>query len=96
MVRRCLAALALLVGCSPASGEPAPADDGRLRFHMRQHFTDARTIERMLIKDNLEDARALAFMLTRPAGAREQTAEGRALALAAGALVNARTLDEAL
>lgn len=63
---------------------------------MRQRFDDVRTIERMLVAGQLEEARALAFMLTRPLPGAPQTAASRDLALAAGALANARTIDEAL
>lgn len=63
---------------------------------MRQRFDDVRTIERMLVAGQLDDARTLAFMLTRPLPGAPQAATSRDLALAAGALANARTIDEAL
>ncbi len=63
---------------------------------MRQRIDDVRTIERMLVAGQLEEARALAFMLTRPIVGAPQSASSRDLAFAAGALANARTIDEAL
>jgi len=96
MLCRTLALVAIAAGCSSAHGEGVPPDEGRLRYHMRQRLGDTRTIERLLVDGKLDDARALAYMLTRPAGVADETCEGRELALAAGALAGATTLEGAL
>ena len=88
--------LAILAGCSQARAGDERADTGRVKHHMRQRIEDLRTIERMLVAGKLEEAKTLAFMLTRPADLVPEDPNTRALTLAAGALVNARTIDEAL
>jgi len=70
-----------------------------VRYHMRQHFNDLRTIESMLLAGKLETSKALAFMLTLPIsdpGMAPWAAETRMVALVAGELSQVRTLDEAL
>src|SRR5690606_31053111 len=66
MSRRACLVLALVAGCTPASGNDDPPDTARVKYHMRQRFNDVRTIERMLVAGKLEEARTLAFMLARP------------------------------
>lgn len=88
--------LAIFAGCSQALAGDDRADTGRVKHHMRQRIEDLRTIERLLVTGKLEEARALAFMLTRPADLVPGDPNTRAFTLAAGALVNARTVDDAL
>lgn len=95
MWRASLALVAILAGCSQASGGNDPTETGRTKYHMRQQFSDLRTIERMLVAGKLEEAKALAFLL-KPFGEVAQTAEAREVTLAVGALRNARTLDDAI
>lgn len=94
MWRACVWLIAAL-GCSQASGGNDPPGSGRTRYHMREHFNDLRTIERMLITGKLEDAKTLAYMLMRPSSAMPHAVEAREVALAATSLRNARTLEEA-
>jgi cytochrome c553 len=97
MTRAGLAFLAVLAACDrTASGNDDPPDTGRVKHHMREHFSDLRTIERLLVAGHLEEAKALAFMLTRPTPSLPTTAESRAVALAAGQLVQARTIEQAV
>jgi hypothetical protein len=68
-------------------------------FHMRRHFDDLRGVERLLIAGKLDDAKALAFLLTQPAkdpGMARWEVAGQRVTDAATALVNAPGLDEAL
>jgi cytochrome c553 len=91
---RSLALVAILAACTPtASGSDDPPETGRVKYHMRQRFSDLRTIERMLVAGKLEDAQALAYMLTRPVASVPQSRE---VNLATDALVNARTLAQAI
>ncbi|HEU4611075.1 MAG TPA: hypothetical protein VFS15_03315 [Kofleriaceae bacterium] len=91
---RSLALIALLAACTPtASAGDDPRDTGRVKYHMRQRFSDLRTIERMLVAGKLDDARALAYMLVRPIASAPKSRE---LDLATGALGNARTLAQAI
>lgn len=94
MWRLCVSFVAAL-GCGQASGDNDPPESGRVRYHMRQHFNDLRTIERMLVAGKLDDARALAYMLARPSSAMPQGSEAHDVAVAAGGLISARTLEEA-
>lgn len=96
MPHRYLALLAILAGCNQASGSNDPTETGRVRYHMRQHFNDLRTIERMLVAGKLEEAKTLAFMLTQPVNVVPDNADSREVSLAVGGLINARTIDEAL
>lgn len=96
MPRRASLVLALVAGCAQASGNDDPPDPARIKYHMRQRFNDVRTIERMLVAGKLEEARALAFMLSRPLTSVPPRSELRDMVLAAGALANARTIEEAL
>jgi cytochrome c553 len=89
------ALLAILAGCGQANGGNEPAETGRTKFHMRQHFSDLRTIERMLVAGKLEEAKTLAYML-KSVGDVGQTPETREVALAVGALRTARTIDDAI
>jgi hypothetical protein len=69
-----------------------------VRFHMQRHFDDLRAIERRLISGELAEARALAHLLTRPAGDPGLAAwdpEVRRVTDAALALAAAPSLDEA-
>ncbi|HEU4732306.1 MAG TPA: hypothetical protein VFT22_30640 [Kofleriaceae bacterium] len=69
-----------------------------VRFHMRRHFEDLRMIERLLVAGKLEDARALAHLLAKPArdpGFAPWAAESQRLTDAALALASATSLEEA-
>jgi cytochrome c553 len=69
-----------------------------VRFHMQRHFDDLRTIERRLIAGKLDEARALAHLLARPArdpGLGPWQAESRPVIEAALALASASTIEEA-
>jgi len=79
---------------------PRPAFDrpAMVAFHMRRHFDDLRAIESMVLAGKLRDARALAFLLTRPPpdpAFTAWTAETARVADAAIALSDARSLGEA-
>jgi cytochrome c553 len=70
-----------------------------MRFHMQRHFDDLRMIERMLVAGKLDDAKARAFLLTRPApdpGMAPWATDVEAVTEAARALVAAPGVDEAL
>jgi cytochrome c553 len=91
------------VGCAQAEAganagddPPRTASSHRTKYHMRQQLADLRAIEQRLLDGNLEDARALAHLLTRSFGSVHGSAEAREVAIAAAALMNARTIDEAL
>jgi cytochrome c553 len=87
--------------------KPAPSTEpgrarvdrpAKVRFHMQRHFDDLRMIERRLIAGKLDEARALAYLLARPApdpGMAPWNAEGTHVTDAALALAAAPTLDEA-
>ncbi len=92
MWRVCVSLLAAL-GCTQASGEPS--ESGRTKYHMRQHFNDLRTIERMLVSGKLDDAKLLAYMIAKPSSAMPHGSEAAEVVTAAGGLSNARTLEEA-
>lgn len=69
-----------------------------VRFHMQRHFDDLRAIERQLIAGRLDEARALAHLLARPAGdpgIAPWAPEARQVADAALALAAAPSLDDA-
>ena len=98
--------LALLALCSGLIDAQARADDPQaferpalVRYHMRRHMSDVRTMERMLLGGHLDEAKALAYMLTLPIQdpgmARWSDATDR-VARAAGDVTRARTIDEAL
>ncbi len=102
-------ALLALLGCANASGgddsrpqptEPArPAKPGLVKFHMRQHFGDLRQIERLLLAGKLDEARSLAFLLTKPVsdrGTAPWSNDVEAVSVAARAVVAAPGVDEAL
>lgn len=87
------------------SGDPASQPPVRLqhaptvRYHMQRHVDDLRTIERMLIEGYLDEAKALAFMLTKPEadpGMAPWAAESRRAIDAARGLAAARSIPEAL
>lgn len=83
----------------PAAGNddpPGSQERPRARYHMRQHFSDLRTVQQMLVAGKLEEAKAFAFLLTRSSPAMRATPEGRDVTLAAGSLASARTLDDAV
>ncbi len=88
---------------APAAAPPA-AERTRferpamVRFHMQRHFDDLRTIERQLIAGQLDEARARAHLLARPAsdpGIAAWAPEVRQVVDAALALEAAPSLDEA-
>jgi cytochrome c553 len=91
---RSLILLVSVAACSQARGDDPP-DTGRFKHHMREHSSDVRTIEHMLVHGKLAEAKALAFLLTMPSSV-PQTPERRELVLAAGALTIARTLEDAM
>lgn len=87
--------------CAPtAQAEPAEFErPDMVRYHMRQHFNDLRTIEKLLLAGELDAAKALAYMLTLPIsdpGMARWTAENRSVALIASELSRVRTIDEGL
>jgi cytochrome c553 len=77
-----------------AGGTAEPS--ARLRYGMRQRFADLRTIERQLIQGDLEAARPLAFMLTRPTHGEPRAPEAAEVTLTAAALADAPTVEDAL
>ena len=85
MWRACVTLVAVL-GCNQASGGNDPPASGRTKYHMRQHFNDLRTIERMLVAGKLDDAKLLAYMIARPSSAMPHGSEAAAVVLAAGGL----------
>ena len=107
-----LAGVALAGACArPASGDrgedpprepparPSFERASMVRWHMQRHFEDLRTIERLLVGGRLDEAKTLAFMLTKPEsdpGMAPWTAESRQVVEAARELVAARSIDEAL
>ncbi len=97
--------LAALAACSTASGDDQPPQPVRLdkpasvRFHMRRHFDDLRTVEQMLVHGQLDDAKARAFLLTKPVsdpGIAPWAADVDRVTNAARSLVAAPGIDEAL
>ena len=102
-MRDSLLALLLVAACTPASGsnDPPALELDRpsvVRFHMQRHFGDLRDIERMLLAGRLDDARARAFLLTKPArdrGLDPFAQESAAVSRAAAALVSAPSIPEA-
>lgn len=92
-----LACCALVAGDSATP--PVFVDRALVRYHMKQHLDDLQTVERLLVAGDLDAARSLAFMLSKPEadpGMAPWAAEAREVANAARALTAARTLDEAL
>src|SRR5438874_8609582 len=92
-------------GQSHAVGQRAPRpsvaldNQAMVAVHMRGHFDDLRTIERMLIAGKLDDATALAFLLATPAsdrGLARWDRERRRVTDAAIALQDAPTIDAAI
>jgi hypothetical protein len=94
MWRRSLILLVSVAGCSEARGGDDPPDTWRVKYHMREHSSDLRAIEHMIVHGKLEEARALAFLLTMPSSL-PNTPERREIVLAAGALTSARSLEDA-
>jgi hypothetical protein len=99
--------LLVLAGCSQqSSAAPEQAEPPRpvqldrpavVQFHMRTHLDDLRTIERHLIAGRLEDARATAFMLTKPAkdpGLEPWQPQMDHVVAEANGLVDAKTIDD--
>jgi len=86
MWRAALACLAIATGCGEASGGTEPSRRAQ-QHHMRQHLSDMRTIERMLVDGQLAEAKALAFMLD---------GMGDDVERAVLRLRNARTVDDAI
>lgn len=85
----------------PAAPEPAPALQRAdiVRYHMRLHFDDLRSIEHYLVDGKLSEGTSLAFMLTNPekdAGLLPWARQTRELVDTATKLSNAKSLDEAL
>lgn len=83
---------------APAAGRPRFDRPAMVRFHMQRHFDDLRAIERRLIDGQLDEARALAHLLARPApdpGIAAWAPEVRQMTDAALALAAAPSLDEA-
>jgi cytochrome c553 len=108
MTARCMLALAVLglvVGDSaaadrePTARPPVLTDRALVRYHMRRHFEDLKAVERLLVSGDLDNAKALAFMLSKPEadpGLKPWAAEAREVSYAAHGLAAARGLDEAL
>jgi cytochrome c553 len=83
----------------PLARAPVLTDRALVRYHMRRHFEDLKTVERMLVSGNLAEAKALAFMLSKPEadpGLKRWVADAREVVYAARGLAAARDLDEAL
>jgi cytochrome c553 len=91
---RALVWLTVLVSTLPARADE-PRVDGTFRHHMRQELSDLRTIERMLVHGQLDDAKLFAYLLARNTSA-QQLGEARTIALAAGALTQARSVEDAV
>lgn len=105
-----VAMLTIAVGACghPASGSddhqaqpPEPPRFERpamVRLHMQRHFDDLHQIERLLVAGKLDDAKSLAFLLTKPAsdpGMAPWAAESADVVEAARALAAAPGIDEA-
>jgi hypothetical protein len=101
-------AFVLLVGCQQATAheEPVPSpkpppryDDAlMLRFHMYRHLDMARATERLLVRGNLEGARALAASMADapdPAGLEAWARQAAVLRKRTRAIANAASIDEA-
>lgn len=85
-------------GAAAEAALPPGADRAKVRFHMQRHFDDLRRVERLLIAGKLDEAKSLAFLLSRPV--RDPSVEAWAAASArvadaALALSGAATLPEA-
>jgi len=86
-------------GNDPPRETPQLVDQALVRYHMQRHFEDLRTVERLLVSGNLDDAKALAFMLSKSEadpGLAPWAAQSREVVSAARALAAARNVDEAL
>jgi cytochrome c553 len=69
-----------------------------VRFHMQRHFNDFLILERSLLAGDLDEAKAIAFLLTKPVkdpGMAPLEAESKGVVDAARAFMTAPTLDEA-
>lgn len=77
---------------------PARPNDPKVLFHMRARYGDLRQIERYLVSGQLDEAKALAFLLSKPhhdPALAAWTADADRVASAASALANATTLEQA-
>lgn len=99
---RCIAlALATVIGCQAAADEALPArkhDEIMGRFHMYRHYDVSRALERLLVRNNLDDARALAASMastTEPPALEAWARQAAVVHDRAAALASARNIDEA-
>src|SRR5688572_27615500 len=96
MWRASLVLLAIAAGATASSTRARAGNEpGRTKYHMRQQLSDMRTIERMLVAGQLEDAKSVAFML-RPFGEAAAPDAARDFEIAVAALRSATALDEAI
>lgn len=75
-----------------------PGDRGKVQYHMRARLADLRRVEVLLARGRLDEAKALAFMLSRPVrdpGLGRLSAEAARMSAAALALAGATSFDEA-
>jgi hypothetical protein len=99
-MRETLLLLVTAAACGrPASGEPLRLDRPAVtRYHMARHFGDLLEITHLVLAGKLDDARARAFLLTRPAhddGLTDLASESQAVEDAAAALRQAPSLSDA-
>lgn len=99
-MRETLLLLLTAAACGrPASGEPVQLERRDVtRYHMARNFGDLQDIQRLLVANKLEDARARAFLLTQPPrddGLTLLAAESQAVEDAAAALVQAASVSDA-
>jgi hypothetical protein len=87
--------LALAWLAAGVSTPRAEDESRRVRYHMRERADDLRTIERLLIAGELERAKALAFMLTKPRSMPDEPEAGD-MVRAASSLASARSIEDAL
>lgn len=93
MWHRRFALLAVLIASNHVNGDAT--EPGRTKFHMRERFSDLRTIERLVVANRLEEARTIAFMLSRSVTTLPQSDEAQALLDASHALGNAQSIEQA-
>lgn len=76
----------------------AGSDRGKVQYHMRARIEDLRQVDVLLARGRLDEARALAFMLSRPVRDSRlgpYSTESARMSAAALALASATSFDEA-
>lgn len=96
-----IALLLVASGCErTATGAPARFKHADVvRYHMRLHFDDLRSIERRLVKGKLDEAKPLAYLLAMPdkdPGMTPWSAYTRTITETALALSKSNSIDDAL